>query len=45
MILDSAMTHASAPVEELRKLYLTHGAGLRQAMARLAPNLDADDLL
>lgn len=45
MILDTAMTHAGAPVEELRKLYLTHGAGLRQAMARLAPNLDADDLL
>lgn len=36
----SQMTEA-----ELRKLYLAHGAELRQVLARLAPELDADDLL
>ena len=33
------------PVELIRGLYVAHGAGLRQALARLAPELDADDLL
>jgi RNA polymerase sigma-70 factor (ECF subfamily) len=46
MILDQALTHASAsPVDDLRRLYLAEGAGLRQALGRLAPDLDADDLL
>jgi RNA polymerase sigma-70 factor, ECF subfamily len=30
---------------DVESLYLRHGAELRQAMARLAPELDADDLL
>ena len=45
MMLAEAMTTEGAPVADLRKLYLTHGPGLRQTMARLAPDLDADDLL
>ncbi|MFT3713639.1 MAG: RNA polymerase sigma factor [Archangium sp.] len=46
MILDQALSSAATPpVEDLRKLYLAEGAGLRQALARLAPDLDADDLL
>lgn len=46
MNLDQAMTYASTTtVEEVRGLYLAHGARLRQALARLAPELDADDLV
>lgn len=46
MMLDSAMTHGNAsPVEDLHRLYLVEGASLRQTLARLAPQLDADDLL
>lgn len=46
MTLDQAMTHANlSPVEDLRRLYLAEGASLRQTLARLAPELDADDLL
>jgi RNA polymerase sigma-70 factor, ECF subfamily len=32
-------------VEEIRQLYVLHGTGLRQALARLAPELDSDDLV
>ena len=32
-------------VEEIRRLYVLHGSGLRQSLARLAPELDAEDLL
>lgn len=46
MILDQAMTHAGgAAVDEVRRLYLSEGAGLRQTLARLVPELDAHDLL
>jgi RNA polymerase sigma-70 factor (ECF subfamily) len=45
MILDQALTHAASPVEDVRRLYLAEGAGLRQSLSRLAPDLDADDLL
>lgn len=46
MIAEEAMARdAVHPVEQIRSLYLSHGAGLRQALARLAPELDADDLL
>lgn len=40
------MTYArTTTVEEVHRLYLAHGPALRQALARLAPELDADDLL
>jgi RNA polymerase sigma-70 factor, ECF subfamily len=46
VILHQTMTSASTTtVEEVRRLYVVHGAGLRQALARLAPELDADDLV
>ena len=32
-------------VEDIRRVYLQHGSSLRQALARLAPELDADDLV
>ncbi|MFZ5442558.1 MAG: RNA polymerase sigma factor [Myxococcota bacterium] len=32
-------------LEDVRRLYVAHAAELRQALARLAPELDADDLL
>jgi len=44
-ILEQAVTKASSPVEAVRALYTEHGARLRQTLARLAPTLDADDLL
>ncbi|HEY1086491.1 MAG TPA: sigma factor, partial [Archangium sp.] len=44
--LDEALETASATtVEEIRALYVRHGAKLRQTLARLAPEVDADDLL
>lgn len=36
---------STTTVEEVQRLYLAHGANLRQTLARLAPELDADDLL
>ena len=46
MIAEQAMSRATLnPVDQIRSLYLEHGAGLRQALARLAPELDADDLV
>lgn len=45
MILSQAITATSSPVETVRALYDAHGARIRQTLARLAPTLDADDLL
>ncbi len=38
-------SHAGDRVDDVRSLYAAHGAELRQAFGRLAPDLDADDLL
>lgn len=35
----------TAALDDVRRLYVAHAGELRQAMARLAPGLDADDLL
>jgi DNA-directed RNA polymerase specialized sigma24 family protein len=46
VLLNQAMTRANqTTVEDIRRVYLQHGSGLRQALARLAPELDADDLV
>lgn len=45
MVLSQVETTAASPVEAVRSLYLEHGARVRQTLARLAPILDADDLL
>lgn len=34
-----------AALDDVRRLYVAHAGELRQAMSRLAPTLDADDLL
>lgn len=45
MVFEQAVTMTSSPVEAVRALYTEHGARIRQTIARLAPMLDADDLL
>ena len=43
LALDAA--DRAVTLDDLKGVYFTHAAQLRQAMARLAPELDADDLL
>jgi RNA polymerase sigma-70 factor (ECF subfamily) len=45
MTLERTVSPSQTSVEDLRRLYELHGARLRQAIARVAPTLDADDLL
>lgn len=45
MEMAPALELTASPVATLHHLYRAHGATLRQALARLAPTLDADDLL
>lgn len=45
MMLATTASLTRSPVEELRQLYSQHGPTLRQTVARLAPMLDADDLV
>jgi len=45
MTLVRTLAPTRPSVEDLRRLYESDGARLRQAIARIAPTLDADDLL
>lgn len=45
ILTGSAIGTGADRLDELERLYQAHGAEIRQAMARLAPELDADDLL
>lgn len=43
LLLTTMERHAT--LDDVRRLYVAHAAELRQALSRLAPSLDADDLL
>lgn len=45
MATAQALAQTQTPVDAVRSLYLQHGARVRQTLARLAPMLDAEDLL